>query len=182
MVGAALAFQLFGFDPNGLAAVASAIAALAALGSATESRNTARDAVRALSYATKPNLSLEVKHQPVLDGGQPVSVALVNHADHPVSRASLRWVLRNGERGEKTFGRLEGRRYYRASDGVAAIPKSYGSILLGDAVEGDGVDRVEVTYWGDYGPVGWRRAVEVKVNGSGFQTERSDLGETEVEG
>lgn len=187
MTGGSQVVKWLGFDPNGLAAVASAIAALAALGSATQSRDTARDAVRALSYGTKPNLSLEVI-EPYMYGleGRPILASISNNADYPVSRATLRWFLQNGERKEVALGRLEARRYVYAgaSGGVASKPESYKSIVLCERGEGPVVERVELTYWGDQGPVGWKRVVEVEHDatsrGMSPRAKGSDLGETEV--
>lgn len=152
---AALVFWALGWDPNTIAASASAFAALAAFASAVESRNTARDATRALSYATKPILSVEF----IADAeDRPQLVNISNVSTETIARATLAWTLRDGSTGTLELGPLAGKPAGGMFPGAAP---AYGNIKLGEPQTSSGTDQLTITYWGIHGSIGWRKVVEV---------------------
>lgn len=64
-----------GINAGLIAALASSLAAVASFMSATESSKTARDALRALSFATKPHLEVKLFND-LPDAGRPATPLL----------------------------------------------------------------------------------------------------------
>lgn len=151
----AVTVWLLGWDPNVIAAGASAIAALAALASAIASNQTARDATRALSYATKPHLTFNLQgmRSPSGDGSEHVALVIGNTSPQPVGRASISWRRFDGTKGEKELGPLP-------ANGKGEAGR-YEAIYLGPPVPLDvkAEDQFVLEYYGAFGGVGWRRAV-----------------------
>lgn len=194
LAGLAWLLAALGWDPNIIAAAASAVAAIAALASSVASANTARDATRALSYATKPILRFELSgNAVVINSGtsdfefSPVTLRISNVSTETIGRASVSWRLRDGQTGHIELGPLKGRRH--PHDGKSPVrPSAYDWIELGKPTprESSGVDRVTVDYWGVYGSIGWRRVVEWRHEYSrgqlpnGLETASYSVGEHDV--
>jgi hypothetical protein len=152
-----LLVNVLGIDASAVAAIASAVAAFAALGSANASSDTARDALRALSFATKPVLRVQRYND---QEGSDVLLVISNVSLHEIARARVTWRLRDGRTGSEELGGLEGRRT-PAMGAITGESPSYPQINLGQHPgEVDGKDVVTIEYWGTQGPTGWRFVAE----------------------
>lgn len=104
------ASQLLRFDANAIAAGASAIAGVAAFLSASESGKTAREAIRALSYATKPVIMV-TKLNNDLEGS---ILSIQNVSMFPISRMRVSWEHPDGSKGHTDHGLMPGITRYGA--------------------------------------------------------------------
>ena len=152
LIVGSLLLKWIGLDANAFAAVASALAAIAAFASARESSDTARQAIRALAWATKPVLRVRLFNYQ--QGDQPTLI-IENISMYPVARATVRWKMRDGSRGQREIPGIEalkgpfdvGNETRLALNDRVQLPQLYGT---------DGTDLVTIDYWGPNGPVGWR--------------------------
>lgn len=133
-------------DAGAIAAGASALAAVAAWASATTSSNTARDALRALSYATKPVLSVQIFN---LDE-EGSHLLIVNESSNPIARLRVTWRYRDGSSGSREYGYLPGTKRFGAPADGRVIHE------FGNKGQNSGTDAITIDYWGTAGPVGWR--------------------------
>lgn len=152
LVLGSLLLKWIGLDPNAFAAVASALAAIAAFGSARESSDTARQAIRALAWATKPVLRVRLFNYD--RNGQPTLI-IENTSMHPVARATVRWKMRDGSRGQQEITGIEPLKGpFDVSNETRLAPNE--RIQLPQLYGRDGTDLVTVDYWGANSPLGWR--------------------------
>lgn len=149
VLAGSVALVLIGVDPNVIAAIASAVAALAALGSATSSNQTARDALRALSYATKPTISIRLFNDDE-QGGQAL---IVNESEHAIARLTVRGQHRDDSHTTEQYGFVPGiHRFGAPAEGRITVP-------LPNRGRNSGDETLTVDYWGIHGPTGWRQQV-----------------------
>jgi hypothetical protein len=146
-----LALKWMGLDPNAFAAVASALAAIAAFASARESSSTARDAIRALSLSSKPAPSLTM-----FDIEGLLAITVANESVHPISRGTIAWKLRNGQRGTTDLGEIPGIRIASKGLTIGNPGPSRQYNVLPHPGRVNGIDEVTLDYWGTNGPIGWR--------------------------
>jgi len=144
-----LLVPLAGIDANALAAGGSALAAIAALLAARQSSEAARDSVRALSYATKPEVWIET----MPGGGR--AIVLRNRASYTAVGVHLEYLPRDGRRKQNHVGRLAG----DGAQGQTPRPTFLNLDPFGYPV-GDGVDQLLVTFASSYGPVKWRQSYD----------------------
>lgn len=154
-------------DANLITALVTALAAAFAGWSAflssraaRETTQTARDALRALSWATKPVIGVDNTTKNV---DPHYLVYIQNDSMNAIETASVRWRLRDGRTGERTFGKLAGRNspknvsvYVLGAWGV-----HYEPIDLGDYLATPGDDTFTIEYRGAYGPTTWRTTFTV---------------------
>ncbi len=153
-------------DANLITALVTALAAAFAGWSAylssraaRETTQTARDAVRALSWATKPIMNVGTSLPGLSDHHL---VYIQNDSLHPVSTSTVRWTLADGRTGERTFGWLKGRTNPKSSIIVAgAWGVHYDPIDFGDFHTNSGQDKYEIDYRGASGPTTWRTILVV---------------------
>ncbi|TFD10905.1 hypothetical protein E3T26_13065 [Cryobacterium sp. TMT1-21] len=126
---------------NAIAAGASAIAAFAALAAAAESGNTAKDAIRALSYATKPTISAQFSKSDELGG----EMLLLNQSPYPIGRLRVSWKYRDGSKGSREYGYIPG------ISGFGAPPRGTVTHAFGNVGRNSGTDAITIDYWGTSG-------------------------------
>lgn len=133
-------------DVAQMAAYASAVAAIAALFTARESNETARNATRALSYATKPTVTVEA-----FGGfmGEPAQYVIRNTSTHTISEMVVSWVGRDGERGRDVL------QEFRGLSRPGALPRDMHQIQI-NAGTATGSDTITIDYRGPLGPTKWR--------------------------
>jgi len=146
--GVYVALTIAGFDVNSIAAFASAIAAFMSLRSARESSDTARNALRALSYASKPELEIDYN-----DGGmgtEGVALNITNVGIYDAEDLIVEWKLRDGTKGREMRKSIPG-------TGRSGGPtRGRARIEAGNAGQTNGEDSFVVTYRGPMGPTRWR--------------------------
>ncbi|UBQ02746.1 hypothetical protein [Curtobacterium sp. TXMA1] len=161
------ALTLLGLNANAISAVATAIAAIAAFASASSSSTAARESVRALSYATKPTLSLDVR---TTTTGE-LTVYVANGSLQPAVDVVVRWRLRDGRSERRNLGDL--RADTLQSEGLSFGHQGPGVTLEVEPAPGpvSGTDRFEVEYGSTLGATRWVAKWE-------FQVTYQDDGET----
>lgn len=181
VVGGYLLTKSLGLDGALLAALASAAAAFISLFSATASSSAAQDAARAAALAQKPGVVIEM-HEVHLDGEGPQLRIVVSNA---IASAELDWVLRDGSKGRKTLGHLNGT---AASLSFMGTPStSYEPVLISRPGDGkSGTDTFHVRYSGLGQSVFWQltrsftTTYNADNNASPWETVPSEPFETEL--
>jgi hypothetical protein len=159
IIAGSLLLKWLGLDPNAFAAVASAAAAIAAFGSARESSSTARDALRALSFATKPTLRLQLFNY---SSGDDAQFLVENVSMYPVERAIVTYRLRDGATGTHEIGELKARNTPWDQTSNILGPHDWVRFGIQWPQGASGKDIITVDYWGKYGTTGWRATYEAE--------------------
>jgi hypothetical protein len=153
IVAAAIAALALGVNGNAVAAVASAIAAVAAMFSAAESGATARDATRALAWATKPSLGVGLARVAETNLEQ---VGISNQSPYAIKRAVVSWTTKDGRSGSKTLGGLPAGEPTHTMSGLSYRGASWEPFELAPWVNSTGETVVTVDFWGTQSAIGWR--------------------------
>jgi hypothetical protein len=146
ILGGAKVLPLLGFDPNSVAAVASAVAGVAAFLAARRSSRSAQDAVLALSLTSKPHPRFDIL--PADEDQQRRVEVGMEHPLAPIEDGWLSWKLHDGAHG---VARLRD------------VPAPYGHprLNIGDPAP-HGTDTFTLEYRGVNGPVWWRMSCVVE--------------------
>lgn len=164
-----LSIEELELQPDTLAAVAgvvsaaaSAVAALAAFGAARHSSQAAHDSSRALSLATKPepDIQSDVRESATHQGRGRMEISVENLSQKPIIEAVLRWHLRDGAAGYIEVGNISGRT--RPYGGMLHAPQDLRTFTV-DNVDDTlpGVDRFQLEYGAELGPIRWVRTVRI---------------------
>ncbi|SDT42533.1 hypothetical protein SAMN04489743_2858 [Pseudarthrobacter equi] len=145
-------------DADSVAAAAGALAAIAAMIAARQSAATAKDATRALAFATKPMpvVRPKIERSETQPGMCSIAVEIENISVHPLRGGTLSWVLRDGTSGTCPVGEIRGRS--TPFGGMLHRAQGVEEFLLTPAfdVAISGADKIVLDYWGETRSVHWR--------------------------
>lgn len=139
----------------------TALAAFGALNASRESSRAARDAVRAIGLATKPEVSLYMNPGTEFgssDAQQEFTLGVENLSMNHIARCRVEWRLRDGSEGFRELGHLPARTLPK-KDFEGRGPARENHLGSHDASL-PGVDWARVTYWGQVPEVGFQHAIE----------------------
>ncbi|WP_143469790.1 MULTISPECIES: hypothetical protein [unclassified Leucobacter] len=138
-------------------ALATAAAALFSWRASSSSETAAREATKALSFATKPSIYVDAESRSDPDGSPFVLVQLANTSDFTASDVHLTWKLRDGTVGSRSLGTVLAKDNLYDPENLR-LPLS----------QTDGVDEYIATYRGPQTTRRWKTISQWTFSASGY--------------